>query len=641
METPRPPLDSNPKRHAEMLVFALLAFGISLWIGGRLYSGHFIRAEEGNAIFQAGNFLDGTHSRDPGAFSSLVAYPSMTVLPFQDWKSRFFPGHAFWLIPGVWIGWPQVMTALAAAVTSMTAYSIGWRLRLPRFLLPGLLLFSPFFLFLHGTLLPQTSGMLFSSLVLLGYITWRQERSLLWAVLTAFFWSLLLQIRPLLSVFLILPFLVDLFRVAGWKENKTRAWVGVFLFLLTTGVGIWAILRYNEVSTGDARLVTYLEFESSETWGFGLRRTQGGDIQPVDHTLRRGGELLWQNLQLLDRWMLGTFPGTLLVWLGLTAHGWNRRWSGLILGVLICAALGYAGFWDPGLSEIGPLHYADLLVYVLLSGAMGLSRIWRKQTGHALRQKLFFGLLAAWMLYFSVPFMLEHARDLRSRYSDSWKVASLVDALPEPALVFLPESLEEQPGLEINLALNPRGLESPVLRLQTRPEDYRALAETFPERTVYALRIDPVLDLTPVEAAWQDIRRSAANSHHFRGTGINDPDTGSRKAEEGRDAAGFLFYGWYPFLPPGTYECRFDLRWADVPEESPLRIELMTHLGKDTLGKRDLSGGLEETVLQFTLGEALQVEPRVYYSGQGDVTLREVRIRRLEQEIVEVAESAE
>jgi len=132
MQTPRPPNDPAPKRHAEMLVFAMLAFGLSLWMGGWLYSGQIIQEEEGNALFQAGNFLDGTHSRDPGAFSTLVAYPSMTILPFEDWKSRYFPGHPFWLVPGVWIGWPQVMTALAAALTSMTAYSIGWRLRMPR-----------------------------------------------------------------------------------------------------------------------------------------------------------------------------------------------------------------------------------------------------------------------------------------------------------------------------------------------------------------------------------------------------------------------------------------------------------------------------------------------------------------------------
>ena len=630
MNTPKPPRDLAPKRHAEMLVFAMLAFGLSLWMGGWLYSGQFIQEEEGNALFQAGNFLDSTHSRDPGAFSSLVAYPSMTVLPFQDWKSRYFPGHPFWLVPGVWMGWPQVMTALAAALTCMTAYSIGWRLRIPRLLLPGLLLMSPFFLFLHGTLLPQTSGMLFSSLVLLGYISWRQEGRLRWAFLTALFWSLLLQIRPLLSVFLLIPFLFDLIRVATWKENKTRTWVGVFVFLLTMGLGIWAILRYNEVSTGDVGLVTYLEFEPSETWGFGRRRTQGGDVESIEHTLRRGGELLWQKVVSLDRWMLGTFPGTLVLWLGLTAHGWSRRWSGLVFGVVALTTFGYAGFWDSGMSEIGPLHYADILVFLLTLGCLGLSRIWRKNNGHPWRQGILFLTLVVLVGVSSVSFVLQNAHSLRAKYSDAWKVASLVNALPEPSLVFLPEKLDQEPGLRINLALNRRGLDSAVLRLQAKPEDYRALAETFPDRTVYALQVDPVVDLTPVEATWKDLSREAVNSHHFRGTGKNNLEERTRTATEGRDQAGFLFYGWYPFLPPGSYECRFELRWADVPEDQPVRIEIMTHLGKEVLGESMLSGGLEETVLTFDLEEALQVEPRVYYNGKGSVTLREVRIRRLD-----------
>jgi hypothetical protein len=615
-----------------MLMFAMLAFGLSLWMGGWLYSGQFIQEEEGNALFQAGNFLDGTHSRDPGAFATLLEYPSMTVLPFQDWKSRYFPGHAFWLIPGVWIGWPQVMTALAAALTCMSAYSIGWRLRIPRFLLPGLLLISPFFLFLHGTLLPQTSGMLFSSLVLLGYISWRQERSLRWAFLTALFWSLLLQIRPLLSVFLLIPFLIDIFRVAGWKENRTRGWLGVFLFLLTMGIGIWAIFRYNEVSTGDPWLVTYLEFEPSETWGFGQRRTQGGEIEPVEHTLRRGAELMWQKLRSLDRWMLGAGPGTLLVWLGLTAHGWSRRWSGLLMGVVVLTTFGYAGFWDPGMSEIGPLHYADLLVYLLTLGSLGLSRIWRKAQGHPWRQGVLLVTFSVLTAYFSCSFIVRNSADLREKYSSAWRTSSLVNALPSPALVFLPQELDQAPGLRINLALNRRGLDSPVLRLQARPEDYRALAETFPDRTVYALQVEPVVDLTPVEAAWQDLSRQAVNSHHFMGTGENNLTEVTRTAKEGRDEAGFLFYGWYPFLPPGRYEVRFELRWTDVPEDQPVRIEVMTHLGKETMAARDLSGGLEETVLTVTLDEALQVEPRIYFNGRGAVTLREVRIRRLPPE---------
>ncbi len=260
---------------------------------------------------------------------------------------------------------------------------------------------------------------------------------------------------------------------------------------------------------------------------------------------------------------------------------------------------------------------------------MGLSRIYRKQTGHLWRPVLVSVGITGWILYFSIPYGLGHARDLRVRYAASWKVASLVDALPEPALVFLPEELDAEPGLRINLALNERGLDSPVLRLQARAEDYRALAETFPERTVYALQVEPVVDLTPVQGACEDVSRIAANSQHFRGTGENDLEAGSRTAEAGRDAPGFLFYGWYPFLPPGTYECRFDLRWSDVEEDAPVRIEIMTHLGKQSLGTRDLSGGLGETVLQFTLEDALQIEPRVYYHGSGSVTLREVRVRRV------------
>lgn len=627
MITPRPPLDSNPKRALEMLLFAMLAFGISLWIGGAMYSNQLLHTDEGNALFQAHNLLDGTHSRNPRGFAELVAYDSMTVVPDKDWKSRFSPGHPFWLVPGVWIGWPQVMTAISAAVTMMAMYGIGWRLRIPRFLMPILLLASPFFLFLHGTLLPQTSGMVFAALYLMGYLKWRQERTLLWGFLTGLCWSLLLQIRPMSALFITVPFWVDLLLETKRNRRDWAAWMGLFLYVLACLVGGWAFLRYNRVSTGDALLITYLEHEPSEIWGFGTRRTQGGDVERINHSLQRGALQLWENLRSLDRWMLGTFPGTLIVWLGLMAHGWSRRWSGMIFGVIVSVSLGYMAFWDDGLSEVGPLHFADILPYILIAGGLGLSRIWRRLHRHHARRVLLFGVLAAGALYGSIPFATRKALDLREENAGSWRIAGMVDSLPEPSLLFLPEQIDRDPVLFANLALNARGLQNPVLRLQARPGDRPALASSFPERKAFVLELEPEVALNPLREEWTPPRRLAANSHHSRDTGRNLES--SRAAAAETDTPGFLFYGWYPFLPPGTYECRFDLRWSGVEEERPLRLEVMTDLGRISLGTQSLDAGLDETVIRFELKDARQVEPRVYYGGSGTVTLRDVSLRRI------------
>lgn len=628
MLTPRPPLDSNPKRMLEMLFFAVLAFGISLWISGQVFSNQLILSEEGNALFQAGNFLDGTHSRNPRGYEKLIAYDSMTVIPHEDWKSRFSPGHPFWLVPGVWMGWPQFMTALSAGITMVAIYGIGWRLHMPRFLMPVLLMLSPFFLILHGTLLPQTSGMLFSSLFLSGYLRWRQDRSMLWAFLSGFCWSLLLQIRPLSAVFMLIPFLVDILLELKRNRREKVAWINFCLFVLACLIGGWAILRYNEVSTGNRFLVTYLEHEPSENWGFGKRRTQGGDVEVVSHTLQRGWILLWQNVRSLDRWLLGTFTGSLLLWFGLTVHGWSRRWSGMLLGVVMFVAFGYMAFWEDGRSEVGPLHYAEILPFVLVLGGLGLSRIWRRMQDRHPQRCVLFACLFAGTLYFSIPFVQARAQAIQSHYARSWQISRLVASLPAQSLVFLPEAVGEDESLRANLALNAQGWKTPVLRLQADAEDRVALAASFPGRTAYELVLEPVVDLNPVSADWSPPSRRAADSHHSRQTGKNQAND-ERMATEAEDAPGLLFYGWYPYLPPGTYECRFDLRWSNVRTAQPLRLEVMADLGKQSLGERVLAEGLDETVIRFTLTDALQVEPRVYYGGSGSVTLRSVSFSRV------------
>ena len=628
MLTPRPPLDSNPMRMLEMLLFAVLAFGLSLWISGQVFSNELLLPEEGNALFQAGNFLDATHSRDPRGYKKLIAYDSMTIIPHEDWKSRFSPGHAFWLVPGVWMGWPQVMSALSAGVTMIAIYGIGWRLHMPRFLMPLLLLLSPFFQFLHGTLLPQTSGMLFSSLFLLGYLKWRQERSMLWAFLSGFCWSLLLQIRPLSAVFLLIPFVVDTLLELKRNRKEKIVWLNSFLFVFACLIGAWAIMRYNHVSTGDRFLVTYLEHEPSEKWGFGKRRIQGGEVEVVFHTLQRGWILLWQNVRSLDRWFLGTFSGSLIIWFGLAVHGWSRRWSGMLLGVVLSVGFGYMAFWDDGLSDVGPLHYAEILPFILVLGGLGLSRIWRRMQDRHPQRCLVFLVLLSGTLYFSLPFVRNTAREIKTRNAASWQIARLVSALPAHSLVFLPEAVEEDETLRANLALNAEGWKTPVLRLQAEPEDRIALAASFPDRNAYELVLDPVVVFKRVSADWVPPTRRAADSHHSRKTGKN-LENDERIATESEHPPGFMFYGWYPYLPPGAYECRFDLRWSNVQADQPLRLEVMTDLGNRSLGEQVLAEGLDETVIRFRIVDALQVEPRVYFGGSGTVTLRTVSFSRV------------
>jgi len=71
------------------------------------------------------------------------------------------------------------------------------------------------------------------------------------------------------------------------------------------------------------------------------------------------------------------------------------------------------------------------------------------------------------------------------------------------------------------------------------------------------------------------------------------------------------------------------LRWSEVDEDAPLRLEVMMREGQQSLGSLALDAGLDESVIRFSLSEAERVEPRVYYGGSGQVTLRRVILTRL------------
>jgi hypothetical protein len=240
---------------------------------------------------------------------------------------------------------------------------------------------------------------------------------------------------------------------------------------------------------------------------------------------------------------------------------------------------------------------------------------------------LLFGLGGVGILYFSLPFAFQKAQVIREENSEAWKIAGMVSSLPENSLFFLPDEIYEDEALKTNLALNAQGWKTPVLRLQADPEDRTALAASFPARQAYELLLNGGVELNKVSADWTAPSRSAVNSHHSRQTGRNLEQ--ERVANEKEDQPGFLFYGWYPYLPPGIYECRFDLRWSDVKTDTPLRLEAMADLGARSLGEQVLAEGVEQTVIQFEISEALQVEPRVYYGGSGSVSLREVSFTRI------------
>ena len=604
---------------------ALVAFAASLWISFNVFQLELITGDEGSYLFQAWNFVDGMVRRPVPPVYSLLSYDMILLKPEHGWLSRYSPGHPLWLVPGVMLGLPHLMTAFGAALTVGGAYVCGRRLKIPRLMLPGLFLLSPYFLVLHGTLLSHTSGMAFTTMMLMFYILWRQDHRTVYAFLAGIFWSLLFLNRTWTALLIAVPFGIDSLLQLGKDRRNLRLWTGTILFAGTALLGIGLYMLYNYLSTGDAGTTTYLFYEPSENLGFGPRRVQGGAQYRVDHTVQRGLRQLWRNIRNLDRWMFGTPRYTLLVWLGLIAHGWNRRWSGLLLGAVAAVLLGYVAFWYPGVQTVGPVYQSETLPFLFLLGALGFSRIWRRRWKNPRLRLVAFSMLAGFTAWRSSLFLQDRAGRIEAEFGPRWALEQKISDLPDGSLLFYYAIFPDDRPMRHYIGLNVRGLDTPVLRLRAQPEYQPAIAAAFPDRTPFVLRDRPEIRIEPFEEPFADLMRRGSTWRSSPGVGRIEGDS---RVTEPDARPGFLYYGWYPFLPPGEYEAHFDMRWRDVPEDRPVRIEIMRDFGRGTVAEKNIAGGLDTTVLIFQLDELTQVEPRVHFGGAGSLELRRIEIRR-------------
>jgi len=452
------------------------------------------------------------------------------------------------------------------------------------------------------------------------YIAWRQDGRVRHAAGTGLFLACLFLTKPWTSFGLGLPLFWNLAKTR--RQDPRAYWRGLLLLCLGILAGVLLTRAYNRALTGDGDLSPLSLLPRTFPVGFGP--VEG---QTRDHSLILGLRLMWRSIRDLDRWFLGLPRWSFFVWLILAGHGWSRRWSGLLFSTVALLFVSFIPVAVSGQSLVGPRFQAEALPAFLLLGALGLSRIWRKlEVRRQARTLLFLTLwaLSSWsaFLFFQerTQRWLDETRALRD-------VKTELLALPLPHLVFLPERYRAEPHFRDVLEFNPRDAGSDSLRLRVHPSDRAAVAAAFPERGAFVLDLGASPLLSPFTGNLGPLLRTGANGHLVHGVAENQGQ--ERVADSSRHLAGYLYYGWYLFLPPGRYEARFDLRWEQVRPEAPVRIEVAAQLGQNILGHQSVDRGLTDTVVPFTLHQLTQVEPRVRFGGSGRVRLRSIEFVRL------------
>ena len=589
-----------------------------------------ITTDEHAYIMQSFTFSEGKIAWPFPPAPEFFTHEMMIMDKDVGWISRYPPGHAFWLIPGMLLGQPRIMVSVAAALSIFIMGNLGFLLRFSSWIFPLLLLVSPYFIFMNGTLLSHTSGLPAAALMLFSYIYWKKNEKPLFALYAGLAWSLLFINRTFTGLLIALPFALD----ALWDLYRRRDWQtfrATCFFAGAASVGVFFYLLYNYLAVNDPLLPTYLYYAPSDKLGFGLRNE---GYFPIIHTFSLGLTYLWENMVLLDKWLFG-FQGSLLAAFVLTVWGWHKRWSILCVAAVFSVFTGYVFFWFEGIRDVGPVYYFELLPFILLAASFGLQKIIILLFSYPRAEKAVYALAILVVSTMSLGFMWREGRQLRSYQLIIGQFQHIVSTAPANSMILV-EMFDGMNFVHKGTSLNPRGLKSDPLMVAAGKHHPRIILDIFPDRDAYHLYregeklvLAPYTNTDPITYNY-----SITGTGATTGTNEKNADESSlRTALEGRDKKGWLVLGDQRLVVPGNYLLTVDVQVCKATAESPVRLEIVADNSSVVIAATDFTNLCEVTpyVMDFSIKTISKIEPRVFYGGKGDVSFGDIRLTEIVQ----------
>lgn len=613
------------KRQIQYIIFALFAGFITFVTSQVVFRNAAITTDEHAYVMAATMYSEGILSRPLPPASDFFIHEMMIMDNNVGWLSRYPPGHALWLVPGVLLGQPRIMVSVAAGLSVYLAANLGLLVGISGLLLPLMLLASPFFILMNGTLLSHTSGLAATFLLLFCYVYSKEKKRPVFALFAGLAWSLLFINRTFTGLLIALPFafdeLWDLFRT----RNRTTLFT-TLLFVFGSLVGVFSYLYYNYLVLGDPFIPTYLYYAPSEKLGFGMRHL---DVLPFRHTFALGLSNLQDNISLLNTWLFG-FTGSLLAALVFILWGWHKRWSLLCLLVCICVPAGYIFFWFKGIITVGPVYYFELLPFLFLAVGFGIQRLLDTWPGKLAKVMVAIPLLIS--VYLGLHFTWKQGTALRSSQSIIGQYQQIVSHAPENSLILV-EGFSGMRSVEKGTSFNPYGLKSDPLMVAAGKHHPKIILDLFPRRSHYhlfrqedQLVLNPYINTEPVHYRYYITGTGAT-------TGSNTTDSqgnGLRVARAAKDKAGWLVKGDKRLLSPGRYTLKVSVEDHTDPG-NPVRLEIVSLAEMKVLATHDFTGtgGGNPVILQFSVSRITNVWPQMYYPGSGDIDVGDMDITEI------------
>ncbi|NUO62167.1 MAG: hypothetical protein HOQ11_16355 [Gemmatimonadaceae bacterium] len=431
--------------------------------------------DEASYLFQAKLFASGHWTAPSPPFPQFFEQFHVFVVP--RYASKYPPGHALLMVPGIWLGLPGLMPVLIAAAAAALVFSVVRRLTNGSIALLTWLLWitAPYELWVFGSYFSQSTSLLTWMLGWYALLRWREggER---WLLLVAGCVAWLAFTRPLTAVAYALP--VGTYVL--WRVSRTRQLASLGRAMALGAAMLLVIPLWSRETIGTERETPYALYSRMyfpwDAPGFGLDSTPPQRALPADMQLitlvNRESHLeyvpaalprvLWKRAARVAKDVWGA-PRTILALfaiIGLGAMSAEIGFGLATLGVLLLAYLwfNHAANWS--------IYYAEGHPVLMLITALGLWRVlqWcvpREERAEATRGDAPARAprpMAAAMVLVVAIFMADVARHMvanaheASEMRESYQLAfqQAIAKIPDPkSIVFVRYAPDHNPHLSL------------------------------------------------------------------------------------------------------------------------------------------------------------------------------------------------
>lgn len=495
-----------------VIPFIWLAFASSLWITGTILERLPHVQDSITYLFQAQTLARGHVWAPAPPQPQSFGQEFMTVYNGK-WFGQYAPGFPALLALGVRLTTPWLINPLLAALTVPLLYMLGRELydHPTGLLTVVLVVFSPFFLFLSGSLMVHPAELFWVTLFLVsGLRALQPPFANRWAAVAGGAIGMLFLTRQVTALAVALPFLT-LLLLGTWARlslmNRHALWCRLGLLLVSALPFLFLLLTYQYLLTGSPWQDPRLLSRPFDRPGFGLDIGErpnaftlvslpGKDEvalswytdpkqPPRGHSVARGLFNIQQNWQALALHLFGWPPLFTFAFCWLLFF-WGRPsfadW--LVLGILPAVVGVYLFYWADGIMY-GPRYLYAALPVLLILTARGIQMTHRAIGGAGnvlLALVLLLLFTHNWTTY--LPAQLEEYRGYN--FVDGEARQQIESALTTPALVFVPANDPNWWEYGRFFSGNTPWLDGPVIYARDRNQSQNTrLRAHFPGRMVY------------------------------------------------------------------------------------------------------------------------------------------------------------